>query len=144
LSYTLVWTNDRDIFAQESLSGPIDLSKATKLKDLSLVSILDPGWITSTLRTITRDHGNLQRFTIDVSEVLEVLDVGDPNPTGPRDILGETVYERWLELDRFLAQLLKSHPICLEFLCPSFASIDEEDARILVSRLLPGITGRMG
>ena len=110
-----------------------------KLKDAMFRCNLDPGWITSTLRTITRDHRNLQLVKIDVSDVLFDIDDDGANI---EDFLKRNVHERWLELDLLLAQLCESHSISLEVSCDAYRMVDEDDAGSLLEYLLPEVMGK--
>ena len=100
---------------------------------------LDPGWITSTLKTITRDHRNLQLVGIDASDVLFgiVTDDGDPE-----DALGQDIYGGWLELDLLLAQLRESHSISLEVSYNAHGMMIEDDAKSLLEYVLPEVMGK--
>ena len=121
----------------------IDLSKATKLQDVMLVRVPNLRWITAILRTITRDHKNLQRITIDASDVLNEAEFDDTLFADPSDILGRTTYERWLELDHLLAQLWESHSICLEVLYGGALPLtDENIPRSWIRRVLPVVVGK--
>ena len=120
----------------------MDLSKATKLQDVMLVCVSDPGWITSVLRTIPRDYRNLQRIAIDASEVVDEAGLDYVRPGDPRGILEATTCERWLELDRLLAQLWESHPICLEVLYGALPLPGEDIARSWIRCFLPVVVGK--
>lgn len=117
----------------------MDLSRATKLKDATFIFIVDPGWITSTLRTITCDHGNFQRLTIDATDVLATF--RNANLIDLVDILGETTYEEWLELDDLLARLWESHSTCLEVQYNSVKGLEMEEDRAVswMTCLLPEV-----
>jgi hypothetical protein len=100
---------------------------------------LEPEWITSTLRSITRNHRNLQRVIIDAADAAIEAEIGDGDTTDPAEALGKTTLERWLELDDLLAQLRDSHSIRLEVLYGEPMAMDESDARIWMSCLLPAV-----
>ena len=120
--------------------GPIDLSKATKLKDMIFLSIWELSWVTSTLQTITHDHRNLQRLAIDASVVLREFENTPTSDT--RDILEETTYREWLELDSLLAGLWESHSISLKVLYDQYVEMDEDEARARMETLLPEVMGK--
>jgi hypothetical protein len=125
-----------------SLPGPIDLLKARKLKGVMLMCILDPSWITLTLRTITRDHKDLKRIAIDASEAVHEAVSDDERFIYPLDVVGDTAYESWLELDDLLAQLWESHSICLEVLYDGSDLADENRVRGWMRYLLPEVVGK--
>ena len=87
-----------------------DLSKSTKLKVVRLRS-LGVWQITLALRTVTREHRDLQQILIDVpyrlSRILLNRDVwggvGDD-----RQIIGDFLLKQWLDLDRDLVHLWES------------------------------------
>ena len=98
-----------------------------------------------TLKTITRDHRNLQLITLDASEVLTVLqdNYDDGNPTTPVDVLGQNMFNSWIELDLLLAKLSESHSFNLEVLYDLYDVMpDEDQARSLVECLLPEFMGK--
>jgi hypothetical protein len=108
----------------------IDLSKATKLRDLVFECATNPRWITMALRTIGRNHQNLQQLSIrapgnfDSSELASIK----------REI-GEDGYMGWLELDRFLAQFHDVRSIRPKVLFRG----EEQRARSCAKLLLPEI-----
>ena len=115
------------------------------MNNVSLTCVLDPGWITLTLKTITRDHRNLQLITLDASEVLTVLqdNYDDGNPTTPVDVLGQNMFNSWIELDLLLAKLSESHSFNLEVLYDLYDVMpDEDQARSWVECLLPEFMGK--
>ena len=89
--------------------GPIDLSKASKLKDIALrCGHLNREWVAKTLETITSQHQDLQQITVypiglhrDVREhwnaVERFIVVNDGTP--------------WLDVDHLLVQLWDSRSI---------------------------------
>jgi hypothetical protein len=91
------------------------------------------------LRTITRNHKNLQRITIDASNV---ADSDDFHSASPVEVLGPTTCEGWLELDHLLAQLRESHSITLEITYGPDLSVDEDSARSWMGSLLPVVVGK--
>ena len=103
----------------------IDLTKATKLKDLEF-RCDEPNvlWITSTLRTAKSK--NLRRITI------------HPHITFINPI-GETDRQGWRELDCFLVQSWTSHSIRP---IVKFTRMGSYDPGKVLSGLLPGLTSR--
>lgn len=108
----------------------IDLSKATKLKDVTFVYELDPRWVVGTLRTITSDHQNLQEISVEPDYPLY-----DPLPSDMRD--AQEMYSECLELDYSLVKLCKSHSIRVKVLYTVISSSDLERARSLMDSLFP-------
>ena len=107
--------------------NPIDLSKATNLKDIALISRFNPKWAAMALRTITSDHRNLQEISYNTSTLL----------TYKRD------YPEWLELDRVFIKLWESHSIRTRVLWNS-ASLRETMTKCVVVKLLPNAMTRDG
>ena len=115
------------------------------MNNATLTCVLDPGWITLTLKTITRDHRNLQLITLDASEVLTVLqdNYDDDHPTTPVDVLGQNMFNSWIELDLLLAKLSESHSFNLEVLYDLYDVMpDEDQARSWAECLLPEFMGK--
>jgi len=97
------------LFPVESGTAPIDLSRATKLKDV-VFQYDEPqniDWITKALRTVTPEHRDLQQIFVYMPRQLTHFDAG----TDIRQALGESIAQQWLALDRLLIQLWKSHSI---------------------------------
>jgi hypothetical protein len=113
-------------FPGEPGSASIDLSKATKLKDVvfRLVS-WSVEWITIPLQTITPEHQDLRQITIHVLYRLTT----DANAV-------RTIGE-WTDLDLLLVKLWESRSIR-----PRVEGVAEQDMRSCVERLLPEITRR--
>jgi hypothetical protein len=122
------------MFPGEMKLTPIDLSKATKLKDV-VFQLESRGvkWVIAALRTITPKHRDLRQIRIDVSFNVVLLGAGANVPQA----IGEANYRQWLDLDRFLVQFWESHSIR-----PKFTSTTERDMRKRFRRLLPEITKR--
>ena len=126
--------------ADEESLGSIDLLKAAGLKNVALKWKSSPRWATSTLRTITQNHGNLQRISLEIHWGFYARHAD--NPADLRDKFGETIYQGWLELDAVLAQLWESHSIHSELVhfVPGWA--EGRGAGRLVESLLPEATTR--
>ena len=124
------------MFLDEYPQGFINLSKATKLKGVQFSCQLDPQWITTTLRTITRNHKDLRHVLLDV---LRVPHISFIDPGGFNHAFGDTIYAEWLELDRLFVQLSLSHPIFLTVLYPTPL---RGSAGACVEGLLPEATTR--
>ena len=99
----------------------IDLSKATKLKDVTLCfPYLSVAWVASTLETITSGHRNLQEvsikgpaYTVDAEDDME---------------------EQWVDLERTLIKLWESHAICAKV---KYYSGEGGESRRFMENLLP-------
>ena len=98
--------------ADEELLGSIDLSKATGLRDAVLKWKWAPQWVAATLRTIKHDHRNLQQISLETHWEIyaKYINAGD-SANLMRSVMGETIYQGWLELDEALVQLWESHSI---------------------------------
>ena len=122
----------------------IDLSKATKLRDVTFGCSFNPRWVTTALRTVGCNHRSFQQFSV-CATVIDGSDLASIEPT-----VGKAGYSAWLELDRFLAQLHELHSIrpkvnfrdrdrqtargCAEFFLPKAMTggiVDLEDYHVL-------------
>ena len=115
--------------------GSVDLSKTTRLKEVSLSSDLHPQWITATLRTLTPNHQNVLLCV----ELPLTFDDLDPDPIDAlefRGIIGEAAYFGWLELDYFLVRLWESKFGCTEIIY-YLAAISVKDTRSCMESLFP-------
>ena len=74
--------------ADEESLGSIDLSKATGLKDMVFSWKWNPQWVIMTLRTITHNHRNLQRISLETPWNICPQHTDKGNPTNPRDPTG--------------------------------------------------------
>jgi hypothetical protein len=116
------------VFLGEPGSASVDLSKATKLKDvLFQLNSWSVRWVITALQTISPKHRDLQQITIWLSHYLTgTLGVG----TNIRRAIGEVNFRQLLDLDRLLVQLWESYSIrpkavvstieavCVEYLLP--------------------------
>ena len=126
--------------ADEESPGSIDLSKATVLKNVVLKWKSSPRWVAMTLRTITQNHGNLQRISLEIHWGFYARRAD--NPANLRDKIGETLYQGWLELDAVLARLWQSRLIRSELVYVVHSLEDGKKAGRLVESLLPEATTR--
>ena len=80
-------------------------SGAKKLEDAIFYCEKDTQWIVAVLRSIVRNHRNLQKISIYTTYTLNGPDRADyyDDPMNIRLVIGETNYQRWLELVRLLA-----------------------------------------
>ena len=129
-------------FVDKLAWASIDLSNSTRLKDLVFLCTFDPYWIATTLQTITHNHGNLQRVSVIVPEVLYRSSLNRPDPADIIHAVGETIYQEWLEVDDLLAQLCETHSIHPEVLYNVPPSMDGTRARRLMESLFPELTAR--
>ena len=127
------------LLTDEEIRVPINLCKATKLKEVlfrcgSLVH--ECGWVLSSLKTITADHRDLQQISI---RVPYPSDEGQHRRTM---IGGETARPgmRWSDLDRLLVQLWESHSVRLRIVLPW--TRDKARANGWAGYLLPETTKR--
>lgn len=125
-----------------SFSDSIDLSKATKLKNLSFVCESDPQWISATLKTVTLKHRELQAISINPRWILFSLDPDHIDPAYLRRLIGESACQGWSEADHLLARLSELCPFRLkvQYTFPSF--ISGEGAKQLMEGLLPEVSVR--
>ena len=96
------------VFLVESVSASINLSKATKLRDV----VFHPrsqnvDWILMALQTITPNHRDLRRITIYVPNCSSLFMVD----TDSRRTITEAMRVQWLDLDLLLVRLSESHSI---------------------------------
>ena len=132
-----------NLFPFEDLPlGSTDLSKATQLKDTLFVCKYNPKWIIVMLQSVTRNHGNLQRVSITVPQVLYRPGFRDLEPINMLTAVGRTAFWQWLELDKLLAQLQESHSIRPEVLFNVPPSMDREQAMNFTHSMLPRLTMR--
>ena len=120
-----------------SQPAQVNLSKATKLKDVTLKCSLRPGWILKTLRTVACDHTELERIVL---RVVSSQGLGDSQDV--KYAVGESAYREWLELDRVLAQLCESQSIRVKVVCDGSADTDESRERRRMEVLLPEAMAR--
>jgi hypothetical protein len=128
------------LFLVERGSASVDLSKATKLKDVTFQSVSQRiRWITATLKTIPKHRG--------LREVLIYLPsyVGTTGVDGnAKHAIGEESWREWLDLDRLLVRLWESSSIRLKLTRLRLTGIQEPDIRYHVGYrcLFPEITKR--
>ena len=130
--------------AVDASSQSVDLSKATKLKDVTFISYLTlHRWIAATLQTATPNHRDLQRISINIREWMEFTsDACRLDLTRFRRSIEESASQGWSEIDHLLTRLSESRPIRLRFMYGPHSPLGEEGARLLVERFLPEVTAR--
>jgi hypothetical protein len=115
----------------------VNLNTATKLRDVAFICWVLPGWILATLRTVTRNHRELKQITLTLlySHDLSFFE-------HPEHVIGEIVYGKWLEFDRFLTQLCESQSIRLKVLYDKHDNAVGSRQEKLMKVLLPGMMAR--
>ena len=105
-SHTCVCARGSLLFLGKTRTITIDLSKATKLRDVVLRSgSSNVEWITVTLQTIAPAHQDLRRITIHASNGFSCF---SPDFV---QIPAEEIRGQWPDLDRVLVRLWESHSI---------------------------------
>ena len=117
---------------------PANLSKTTKLKAVALIWWLRPGWILETLRTVTRDHKDLEWVTLQAVSGRGL----NERCEGVKDAIGEAAYREWLELDQVLAELCESHSVQLRVAYNLHVDMDGSKERDGMEVLLPEVMAR--
>ena len=102
----------------------------------------NPHWVALTLRTVTRDHGNLQQISLETPWKSYGMRLCSEDPADLAQEVGETSYQGWLELDNVLAQLWESHSIRPRVIYDVPYWMDGRKAGRRVESLLSGVTGR--
>jgi hypothetical protein len=97
-------TDNLLLFLVESKSTLIDLSKVTKLKDVAFhPASLSVKWIATTLKTISK-HRDLREISIHLDSYVGIVGVGG----NIMQVIGEEIWEEWLDIDRLLVQFWES------------------------------------
>jgi hypothetical protein len=132
-------TDNLLLFPAGSKSTSLDLSKATKIKDVVFQPISQSvEWITATLKTIPK-HRDLQEVSIYLPSYVAITGVG----RNASQVIGEENWGEWLDLDRLLVQFWESGSIRPKVVCPMRAKrgLDPRH-RVEYRCLLPEITKR--
>ena len=123
-----------------STSASVDLSKATRLKDV----IFRPksrgaDWITTTLQTITSRHQDLRQISIHVPNALSLPNVD----TNVGRIIREETRRQWSGPDRLMVQFWELHSIRPRITYTTPKEVTQNTCvRDLIGHFLPEITGR--
>jgi hypothetical protein len=122
------------LFLGNPRSGSVDLSKATKLKDV----VFRPGpwkveWVIAALQTITPNHRDLRQITIRIPHHLTHAGA----LANIRRSIGEAHVRLWLDLDLFLAQLWETRSIRTKVVCTT-----ERSTGVDIGCLFPEMTKR--
>ena len=130
-----------DLLSSAGDIGPasIDLSKATKLRDV----VFQPAmrtvtWIITALQTITTGHRDLRQISIHVPNNLPLTDDGG----NVGQIVGEVTYREWLDLDDLLVQFWESRSIHPKVILDSTMWVGKGRIKYCIGYLLPEITKR--
>ena len=140
-----VRAGDLLLFAGDSelTSAPIDLSKATRLRDIAfLCGRLGAEWAAMVLRAVTSNHQNLRQITLSLPDLARSPFLHRIDPANVRDALGEAVYSHWLDLDHVLAQLWESHSTRPRILHYTPSGEDWRGPNSCVDGVFPEITRR--
>ena len=124
------------------MTGPIDLSKATKLKDVKFETEQNPQTAVAALRTITSNHRDLQQISISTKYIIPNLELRDIVTPSDWRLSLQHANMMWLELDRLLTQLWESHSIRLKVAYYSPTWLDGERARSCMGNLVPELMMR--
>ena len=119
-------------------ADPIDLSKATKLRNVAFSCVYDPRFITATLRTMTRGHRDLQQLSVSSPDTCRRLHSFPPDPRITKRKIEEGFYVEWLDLDRLLSQLHEVYSIRLKVPC----EVGEGTGCRCAQYLLPEVVAR--
>jgi len=95
-------------------SATIDLSKATKLRDLTFrPESLNIKWIVTTFQTTTSKHQELRKVSISVPDDLVFIDDVDA-------VKRSATFGGWRDLDHLLVQFWESHPTRPKVVCTTW------------------------
>lgn len=127
-------------FVLEPETPPLDLSRATKLKEITFSADINyhASWVTATLDTITSQHTDLQQVSLRVSLPLH-------SPSSPVDIsqaVGEDARRDLINLDTNLIRLSGLHPIHVKAKHCHRGREEGDMIRKFVENFLPETTSR--
>ena len=132
----------------KSFTGLLNLSKATRLKEVSFICRSGPSWVLAALQTTTPDHRDPQQISIIARWILFSLDPDLVDSADFRRPLGESAYQEWSEVDRLLTQLLELRQIRLKVLYSFLAFITRKKRnlrlRVCCQRSLRGTVEAIG
>ena len=118
---------------EHSWEASIDLSKATKLKEVTFrFQDLAVAWAASTLKTITSKHMDLREVSIKGRALSDPTDW----PTNAAAV-GDDTRTQWVYLERIIIQLWESHSVRTKV---KYYSTRREESNELMSDLLPEAT----
>ena len=130
-------TENSLLFLGGSGQNSVDLSRATKLKDVTFrIDSSGPEWVTTALRTITPNHRDLLQISISAAYYPTIVMFNTDDVIQGAE--GQTT-RRWLELDQLLAQLWELNSTPPKIVCHAL-SWKEKNVRDLMGRLLPEAT----
>ena len=142
--YTRIRANDSSLIfvVDNGLLSPIDISAASGLKDVAFEWKSNSHWVAMALRTVTRDHGNLQQISLRTHWESYGMNLLIEELADIARVAEETSHPGWLELDNLLAQLWESYSIRPRLIYPVPAWMNRRKAGRRVESLLSGVTGR--
>ena len=134
-----VQTDNLLLFLAKPRSASIDLSKATKLKDVAFQpTSRSVKWITTTLKTASK-HRDLREISIHLDSYVAIVGAGGDVV----QVIGEEIWEEWLDLDRLLVQFWESSSIRPKVVVMvQIAGAWNARYSVGYERLLPDITER--
>jgi hypothetical protein len=99
-----------EVVLEYSSEALIDLSNATKLREVAFWFRPDVNWITNTLNTILPEHRDLQKITIYFEPHHDIF---ADDPEYLKRVVGKWTYKQWMDLDDRLLQLWEAHAVCI-------------------------------
>lgn len=140
---TCFHTDSLPLFLAEPGTVSVNLSKATRLKDVAfLCGRLGAERVSLTLRAMISNQRNLQQISLQVPDVPYDPTLNRADPANARRPIGEVIHEQWLELDHRFVQLWELYSIRPKLLYYTPQGKDREGAISSVQCLLPEITRR--
>jgi len=116
-------------------SATIDLSKATKLRDLAFrPESLNVKWIVTAFQTTTPKHQELRKVSIGVPYSLVSINDVDA-------VKRSTTFGEWRDLDHLLVRFWESHPTRPRVVCTTWQGW-EGDMRGFTECFFPELTRR--
>ena len=125
--------------ADEPRPGPIDLSRAKKLKDVVFRPGLISEWVITSLGTISSRHRDLQQISIHIPDIWSYA-VQEDGVTLER-VLEANSDTKWLDLDRLLVQFWESRSIRPKVVC-NLTELEKKEGRDWGGHLFPELTRR--
>jgi hypothetical protein len=103
---------------------------------------LNPKWIVMALRTVTPNQRHLQQISLYAPRYLLPRRPFHGDPAHGKDVVGESDYGQWLELDHLLVQLWESHSVRLQV---SYYAVPGKEGDVTANcmySLFPEVTSR--
>lgn len=128
------WSCDLPSSVVDYGQTPIDLSKATNLRDVIFeVKALSVDQVTMTLQTIKSKHRNLQRVSIHIPYDFTLVDACVHIGQTVREVISRP----WLDLDRLLVQFRESRSIRPKVVLTPKKWAGKQEVEYCVGCLLP-------